>query len=251
MWNKREKFKKKKQVKKQEREGEQPKSRDDVCMWWCSTVLLLLRSQVPQWAGNQSHLLAAVYCHLLMHSQRLLNLTVNDQGGNGEGCRPWAALQQQSGGLFWCSPSIPPGHLSFIYIGYVQAHHHQRLEKTCCVFFFMHVWKQEHKASWRPLCPVCALPENPSPLGFLSSTSPGRPRTRRGGNGRSPRVQPSERERQRWKCWAQIVTGLTFHSHENKWHLHRSYVVSFKGKLKDVRKVSKYIQTAQLHFWKI
>ncbi len=28
-----------------------------------------------------------------MHSQRLLNLTVNDQGGNGEGCRPSTALE--------------------------------------------------------------------------------------------------------------------------------------------------------------
>lgn len=40
----------------------------------------------PQRAGKQSHLLAAVYSHLLMHSQQLLNCRVNSHGDNGERC---------------------------------------------------------------------------------------------------------------------------------------------------------------------
>ena len=52
--------------------------------------------------------------------------------------------------------------------------------------------KWKHKGLWCPLCLVCTLPENPSLLESLSSTSRGRLHTRRDGNGRSPLVQPGE-----------------------------------------------------------
>ena len=72
------------------------------------------------------------------------------------------------------------------------------------------------EATWRPLCLLCTLPENPSPLESLSSTSPGRQHTHRGGNGRSPLVQPrekvSEREIRHW-----FMTSLTFHNHKTKY----------------------------------
>lgn len=57
-----------------------------------------------------------------------------------------------------------------------------------------------------PCVPGCTLPGNLFPLEFLSSTSPRRRRTRRGGNGRSPPVQPGERSERR-----RFTMSLTFH----------------------------------------
>lgn len=138
--------------------------------------------------------MAAVCCHLLMHPQWLLNLTDNERRGNGEGCRPWAALQnavRQSSFffLFLCTNRTIWAQIPFEII--LCTVYNQLGMKTPRVRVSVGACEQE--ASWRPLCLVRTLPENLSPPVFLSSTSPGRRRTRRGGSGRSPLVQPSER----------------------------------------------------------
>lgn len=100
--------------------------------------------------------------------------------------------------VFRCFFAHDWDHLSSNYLHImlctVFQNHCDQLERkmvNLCVSLCMCV----QEATQHPLCLVHTLPENPSPLEFLSSTSPGRRHTHRGGNGRSPLVQPRERER--------------------------------------------------------
>lgn len=95
-----------------------------------------------------------------------------------------------------------PSELIYLDIKLCTVYHRQRHQlgmKTVCMSLCMRARRSvclsgTLEALWRPLRPVSVLPENLSLLEFLSSTSPGRRHTRRGGNGRSPLVQPGERE---------------------------------------------------------
>lgn len=82
-----------------------------------------------------------------MHSQRLLNLAVNDQGGNGEGCRPWTT--PQSGRLFWyCFRTTD----RFIYIEKITTSITNWAEKPApCVSSCVHLYRSESPHRFEPL----------------------------------------------------------------------------------------------------